>query len=79
MVVVVIDFGIIYSGYVFLFKYEYEIDFLKVCFNNWVAGFRSLVLLKISTCVLFDKDKVFDFFGYEVEDKYLELVEEEEY
>lgn len=31
--IVVIDFGIIFFGYVFLFKYDYKIDFLKIFIN----------------------------------------------
>lgn len=79
LLVAAIDFGTTYSGYAFSFKHEYETDPLKVCSNNWAAGSRSLVSLKTPTCVLFDKDKVFDSFGYEAEDKYSELAEEEEH
>lgn len=37
------------------------------------------VLSKILICILFNKYKVFDFFGFEVEIKYLELVDKGEY
>ncbi|XP_061165022.1 heat shock 70 kDa protein 12B-like [Saccostrea echinata] len=79
LLVAAIDFGTTYSGYAFSFKHEYDNDPLKVSSNNWTAGSRSLVSLKTPTCVLFNKDKVFDSFGYEAEDKYSELAEEEEH
>lgn len=35
--------------------------------------------MKIPTCILFNKDRVFDSFGYEAENEYSELAEEEEH
>mgnify|MGYP003691820595 CR=1 FL=1 len=79
LLVAAIDFGTTYSGYAFSFKHEHDSDPLKVCSNNWTAGSRSLVSLKTPTCVLFNKDKEFDSFGYEAEDKYSDLAEDEEH
>jgi hypothetical protein len=79
LLVAAIDFGTTYSGYAFSFKHEYDNDPLKVCSNNWTAGSRSLVSLKTPTCVLFNKDQRFDSFGYEAEDKYSDLAEDEEH
>ncbi|XP_062579147.1 heat shock 70 kDa protein 12B-like [Saccostrea cucullata] len=76
--VAAIDFGTTYSGIAFSFKHDYENDPLKVRSNNWTAGFRVLQTLKTPTCILFNKDKEFDSFGYEAEDKYSELAEDEE-
>ncbi|XP_062620266.1 heat shock 70 kDa protein 12B-like [Saccostrea cucullata] len=77
--VAAIDLGTTYSGYAFSYKHEYENDPLKVSFCNWAAGSRSLSTLNTPTCVLFNKDRVFDSFVYEAENKYSELAEEEEH
>lgn len=79
LLVVAIDFGTTYSGYAYSFKHQYDTDPLIPCTDTWASDSRSLVSLKTPTCVLFDKDKVFDSFGYEAEDKYSELAEEEEH
>ncbi|XP_062620265.1 heat shock 70 kDa protein 12B-like [Saccostrea cucullata] len=79
LLVAAIDLGTTYSGLALSFTHEYEKDPLKVRNNIWLAGCTSLVSLKTPTCVLFNKDKVFDAFGYEAEDKYAELAEEEEH
>ncbi|XP_062610493.1 heat shock 70 kDa protein 12B-like [Saccostrea cucullata] len=79
--VAAIDFGTTYSGIAFSYRHDYENDPLKVSSNKWTAGYsyRGLESLKTPTCILFNKDKVFDSFGYEAEDKYSELAEEEEH
>lgn len=43
MLVVVLDFGIIYFGYVFFFKVDYIDDFFKIIVNMmWMIGSKSL-------------------------------------
>jgi len=49
----------------------------QVCSNTW--GAATLMSLKTSTCVLFDKNKKFVAFGFEAEDKYVELGEDNEH
>lgn len=60
--VVVIDFGIIYFGYVFLLMS----DWFKVLISNWIGG--KVVILKIFIVFFFDVNKEIKVFGYEVED-----------
>ncbi|KAK3099377.1 hypothetical protein FSP39_003542 [Pinctada imbricata] len=79
LLVAAIDFGTTYSGYAFSFKHEFENDPLKVSANTWTAGSRSLVSLKTPTTVLFEPCGKFFSFGYEAEDKYSELAEEDEH
>ncbi|XP_060592450.1 heat shock 70 kDa protein 12A-like [Ruditapes philippinarum] len=68
LLVAAIDFGTAYSGYAFSTRGEYKNDPLKVCANTWSGG--SLMSLKTSTCILFDKRKKFHSFGFEAEDNY---------
>ncbi|XP_062588400.1 E3 ubiquitin-protein ligase TRIM36-like [Saccostrea cucullata] len=79
LLVAAIDIGTTYSGIAFSYKHEYENDPLKIRSNNWDSGTWGLVTLKTPTCVLFNKDKVLDSFGYEAEEKYLELTLEKEH
>lgn len=69
MVVVVIDFGIIFLGYVFLWKYEW----VKVYINDWYVG--NFMLSKVLIILFLKEDKLFFVFGYEVENIYRENVE----
>lgn len=69
MVVVVIDFGIIFSGYVFLWKYEW----VKVYINDWYVG--NFMSSKVLIILFLKEDKLFFVFGYEVENIYRENVE----
>ncbi|XP_053400410.1 heat shock 70 kDa protein 12A-like [Mercenaria mercenaria] len=68
LTVAAIDFGTAYSGYAFSTRSDYLKDPLKVCAHPWAAG--TLMSLKTSTCVLFDKNKKFCSFGFEAEDHY---------
>ncbi|KAK3602826.1 hypothetical protein CHS0354_026378 [Potamilus streckersoni] len=75
IVVAAIDFGTTYSGYAFSFKHDYETDPTKVSANHvWNSG--SLLSLKQPTCVLCKPDGQFDSFGYDAEDRYIALAEE---
>ncbi|KAL3878675.1 hypothetical protein ACJMK2_031006 [Sinanodonta woodiana] len=75
LLVAAIDFGTTYSGYAYVFKHE---DFSRMKINNlWNGG--SLMSLKCPTCVLFDENKQFHSFGYEAEDKYSELANDDKH
>lgn len=74
-----IDFGTTYSGYCFSFRHDFENDPLKVSANTWTAGTAGLVSLKTPTTVLLDSNQELVAFGYEAEDRYAELAEEEEH
>lgn len=80
MLVVVLDFGIIYFGYVFFFKIDYIDDFFKIIVNMmWMIGSKSLFFQKILICFLLCFDKMFYLFGFEVEEYYLSFVDMDEY
>ncbi|XP_021355916.1 heat shock 70 kDa protein 12A-like isoform X2 [Mizuhopecten yessoensis] len=79
LLVAAIDFGTTYSGYAFSFRHEFETDPLKVSASTWTAGSRALVSLKTPTTVLLDKDKNFHSFGYEAEDYYSQLAEDDDH
>jgi hypothetical protein len=80
LVVAAIDFGTTYSGYAFSFRHDYDKEPLKISSNtNWVAGTAALMSLKTPTILLLKKkDKTFEAFGYEAEDRYSQLAEDEE-
>ena len=76
MVVVAFDFGTTFSGYAFSFRN----DPLKVQTNgNWVAGSEKLMSLKTPTAVLVDPNNQFYAFGFEAENKYTSLAEENQH
>lgn len=74
-----IDFGTTFSGYAFSFRHEYERDPLQISANNWIAGGRTLVSLKTPSTILLHSDGTFHSFGYDAENKYSELTENEEH
>lgn len=71
-IVVVIDFGMIFSGYVYFLISDYKKDFLKIYFLIWENDGNGIQ--KILIFILFDDKGEFYSFGYEVEKKYLDLV-----
>ena len=68
-----IDVGTTYSGFAYSFRHEFERDPIKVSSKTWTPGSGNLMSLKTSTCILFDKDGKFYSFGFEAEDKYVDL------
>ena len=67
-----IDFGTAYSGYAFSLKNDPS----KIYMNKgWNAD--KLISFKTPTCVLLNPQKQFDSFGYEAENKYVDLAENE--
>lgn len=78
-VVVAIDFGTTYSGYAFSLSSEFlsnKNDHLnKIVIDNWNSG--DLLSEKTPTTLLLDKDKKLVSFGYEAENKYSTMSEEE--
>jgi len=69
-----IDFGTTYSGYAYSLR-----DMPEKIYTNkgWVAD--QLISFKTSTCVLLNPRKQFDSFGYDAENKYVELAENEQH
>jgi len=69
-----IDFGTTFSGYAYSFKHAP----LKIYTNSgWVAGTEKLISYKTPTCVLVNPSKEFDSFGFEAENKYVDLADEQ--
>ncbi|XP_060065858.1 heat shock 70 kDa protein 12A-like isoform X1 [Ylistrum balloti] len=79
LLVAAIDFGTTYSGYAFSFRHDFENDPLKISASTWNAGSRALVSLKAPTTVLLDKNEKFHSFGYEAEDHYSQLAEDNDH
>ncbi|XP_062596294.1 heat shock 70 kDa protein 12B-like [Saccostrea cucullata] len=75
-VVAAIDFGTTYSGYAFSFR-SHPNDIHTP--QTWCAGSSSLASLKAPTCLLLNPDKSLNSFGYEAQDKYVNLVLEEKH
>ena len=75
VVVAAIDFGTTYSGY----AYSMKNDPMKISINQgWVAGSDRLISPKTPTCVLVNPQKQFDSFGYDAENKFLDLLDDGE-
>lgn len=72
LLVVAIDFGTTFSGYAFSFKSKPT----EVRTNQ--SWSKSLVSMKTPTVILVDKDRKFNAFGYEAEEKYTQLLEDGE-
>lgn len=80
LLVAAIDFGTTYSGYAFSFRHDYMMDPLKINTNTaWASGGRGMQSWKTPTTVLLKSDQSFDSFGYDAEDKYCELAENDEH
>ncbi|XP_061188700.1 heat shock 70 kDa protein 12A-like [Saccostrea echinata] len=82
LLVMAIDFGTTYSGYAFQFRHDYESDRIGSIFANtsWVAeGGNGLMSWKTPTTLLLNPDDSFNSFGYEAEEVYQELIENEEH
>lgn len=75
LLVVVLDFGIVYGGYVYFFWNDYKLDFFKIIINYWIGEGLQIMFLKVFFLVLFNFDKIFNLFGYRVEEEYFNLVE----
>lgn len=69
LLVAAIDFGTVYSGYAYSFKYEWT----KVKINNWGGG--KNLSYKTPSVLLLNPDQSFNSFGYQAERKYAELAE----
>ncbi|KAK3600049.1 hypothetical protein CHS0354_012741 [Potamilus streckersoni] len=78
LLVAAIDFGTTYSGWAFSFKHEYDSDPTKISGKYYYGG--PLASMKAPTTVLIQPDgTTFDSFGYEAEDKYIELASKGEH
>ncbi|XP_053391497.1 heat shock 70 kDa protein 12A-like [Mercenaria mercenaria] len=73
LLVAAMDFGTTYSGYAFSFRNSPN----DIHANpSWVAGSEKLISLKCPTAVLLKPNKEFHSFGFEAENKYADLSED---
>lgn len=82
ILIVAIDFGTTYSGYAFQFRHDYESDRIGSIFANtsWTAqSGNGLTSWKTPTTLLLNPDSTFNSFGYDAEEEYQELIENEEH
>lgn len=77
--VAAIDFGTTYSGYAFSAKDDFKKEPLKINANVWNAGARSLMSHKAPTALLLNPDKSFNSFGYNAENTFSNLAEENDH
>ncbi|CAG2217425.1 Heat shock 70 kDa protein 12B [Mytilus edulis] len=76
VVVVAIDFGTTYSGWAFSLRQKFKDDKLDIQIKNgWQSG-DGLVTPKVPTCILYNENEEFNSFGYEAENKYAELIDD---
>lgn len=74
IIVAGLQFGITQSGYCFSSKNDFESDPQRIYMNQvWNCGTGHKKSLKCPTCVLLDKNKRLDSFGYEAEEKFSDL------
>ena len=78
LLVCAIDFGTTLCGYAYSQKVEYQYDPLNIAVTYWDAPSSIQVSYKTPTTLLLDKDKNFVAFGYEAENTYAELAEDED-
>lgn len=76
-IVVVIDIGISYLGYVYSDRKQIKEN--KINFNEWIGNFSYDKIVKVFFIVLLNEDRFFNFFGYEVEVNYVKMVQDKMY
>ncbi|CAG2197919.1 unnamed protein product [Mytilus edulis] len=78
LVVVAIDFGTTYSGWAYSFRKEYKENHTNIKTKGGWKNFDGQATEKTPTVALFTPEDKFHSFGYEAENKYAELVDEEQ-
>jgi hypothetical protein len=80
LMVAALLFGRTKSGYAFSTTYEFNQNELHITLNKlWRTGYRICLSAKTLTCLLLDKEKQFEAFGYDAKHRYEELVIDEEH
>ena len=75
-----IDFGTTFSGWAFSFLHEFRSDPTKSTVKHWYSGTGAVVTEKTPTCALIKPDgETLEAFGYEAENKYCQLAENDEH
>jgi len=76
IIVAAIDFGSTYSGYAFSSRFTYQSRPLDMSTATWSGSVQSL---KTASCVLFKPDKTFHSFGFQAENEYGRLVDDDKH
>ena len=75
-----VDIGTTYSGWAYSFLHEYRSEPAKANVKQWNSGSGTLVTEKTPTCALISPDgQKLVAFGYEAENKYKDLVENDQH
>ena len=78
LLIAAIDFGTTFSGWAYSFLYEFRSDPTKVKVKHWYPDTGFVVTEKTPTCALIKPDgKTLQAFGYEAENAYAELKDDE--
>lgn len=77
--VAAVDFGTTYSGYSFSMRADWEDNPLKISNPIWRAGSRQFVSEKTPTCLLLNSNREFVAFGFEAENKWIDLLLDNEH
>ncbi|KAK3108409.1 hypothetical protein FSP39_007406 [Pinctada imbricata] len=75
--VAAIDIGTTYSGYAFSFSHDFKENPTKISVKHWLSSTSNLVSEKTPTCVLFDQNDEPHAFGYEAEEVFTEISQED--
>ena len=80
LMVAALEFGTTQSGYAFSVITEFEKHPLNIRLNKlWSTGLAKGISVKTTTCILLNKEKLYEAFGYDAENRYAELVMDEEH
>ena len=75
LMVAAIDFGTTYSGFAYSYKGEYDKNKLDIYANQiWNSGGKQFLSQKTPTCILLNKDKEFESFGFDAENQYADII-----
>ena len=73
--VAAIDFGTTYSGFAYSYKGEYYKNKFDIHANQtWNYGGKEFFSQKTPTCILLNKDKELESFGFAAENQYAEII-----
>ena len=75
LLVAAIDFGSSGAGYAFSFVYQFKTNPIDIHTSMWSSGTIS----KIPCVLLFDESKKFNSLGFDAEDKYEDLFNNDEH
>ncbi|XP_060606845.1 heat shock 70 kDa protein 12A-like [Ruditapes philippinarum] len=78
LMVAAIDFGTTFSGWAFSFDHDYKSDPTKISCKQWNSG-KNISMKAPTTVLIKPNGHTLEAFGYEAEDRYADLADEEEH